>query len=109
MSVRVQQIFPTKCPVGTFSPTMGNTNRSACLACTAGWYCPIEAMNSTDGYPCDQGYFCPLGGTPVFLDAICQWRQIFERNVSFLCFEMLVTWFFCRIYSSEAACVFLPK
>jgi hypothetical protein len=55
------QVYPTKCPVGTFSPSVGNTNQSACLACTAGFYCPEQAMESTTGRECAAGYFCPTG------------------------------------------------
>jgi hypothetical protein len=55
------QVFPTKCPVGTFSPTSTNTNQSACLPCTAGWYCPVEGMYAIDDFKCAAGYFCPAG------------------------------------------------
>ena len=45
------------CPAGTY----GNaTDRSTCLSCPAGYYCP-EGTGHGDTYQCEKGYYCPVG------------------------------------------------
>lgn len=45
------------CPEGTY----GNaTDRSICLTCPKGYYCPAGTGDG-ESYPCTAGYYCPLG------------------------------------------------
>ena len=40
---------PTSCGTGTYSPSVGNTDISDCLNCTAGEYCGDNNMTVTSG------------------------------------------------------------
>lgn len=53
-------INPTACPIGTYSSDGAN----ACIACPVGYYCPYEAITSTDllaNFVCPQGVLCVNG------------------------------------------------
>ena len=55
-------ISPVRCPPGTFSPSLGNTNITDCLTCSLGYYCETSGLTyPTD--PCDEGYYCLTGST----------------------------------------------
>ncbi|EDO39339.1 predicted protein, partial [Nematostella vectensis] len=51
---------PSKCPIGSYSPSHGNRNVSDCVPCLAGQYCESEGLDTPTG-PCDKGYYCPNG------------------------------------------------
>ncbi|CAN0080879.1 unnamed protein product, partial [Laminaria digitata] len=53
-------VAPRGCQSGTYSPSTGNTNSSACLACEPGFMCP-NASTSTPTEPCPAGFYCPAG------------------------------------------------
>ena len=48
--------FP--CPPGTFNPVTGGHNRTACVACTPGFYCQGHGLSAPTG-PCAPGYYLP--------------------------------------------------
>ena len=54
------------CSEGTFQPSYGTTNESACLPCSGGYYCQGEGNSMPTSY-CDPGYYCPVGCT----DSVC--------------------------------------
>ncbi|XP_071505048.1 uncharacterized protein [Diadema antillarum] len=49
-----------QCPSGTFNNQTMSQNASACISCTAGYYCPSPALTWPVG-ECDGGYYCPGG------------------------------------------------
>ena len=52
---------PIACPAGTYNPSTGGQNITACIDCSVGKYCPSEGMDS-DGLQCDPGGFtCRVG------------------------------------------------
>jgi hypothetical protein len=51
----------TPCPAGTFNPSLGGANHSACLQCPPGYYCPM-GTSSYSGNACPTGHYC-LAGT----------------------------------------------
>lgn len=64
--------MPDPCPRGTYQPHTGMTNISDCIACAAGFYCPLLNMTSTTAFPCDPGHYCLPGmdvGSPE--DSVC--------------------------------------
>jgi hypothetical protein len=60
----------TRCPVGTFANTSGNTQLSDCMACTPGFTCPNTGTVSPSR-PCDAGYACPGGIAVVSASEVC--------------------------------------
>jgi len=57
----------TKCPAGTYMPSMG---ASACLPCPAGYYCDVEGLFDISAKLCTEGYICMVGSksaTPAAL------------------------------------------
>lgn len=46
----------TPCTDGTYNPERGSNSASACLACTAGYYCPIGSHRM---HKCPSGKYCP--------------------------------------------------
>ena len=57
-------VAPRGCPSGTYSPSTGNTNVSACLPCEPGFMCP-NASTADPTEPCPAGFFCPAGNFVV--------------------------------------------
>ncbi|EKX43721.1 hypothetical protein GUITHDRAFT_110175 [Guillardia theta CCMP2712] len=60
-------VYPIPCPKGTFRPYLKGQANSSCLACTPGFYCPVQGLSNVSGYPCSGGFYCPGGqstGTP---------------------------------------------
>lgn len=51
---------PIKCPIGTFSNSLQNSNKSDCRPCTEGKYCETQGLLRPTG-DCDRGYYCPPG------------------------------------------------
>eukprot|EP00767_Chilomastix_cuspidata_P000870 gnl/Chilomastix_cuspidata/1248.p1 GENE.gnl/Chilomastix_cuspidata/1248~~gnl/Chilomastix_cuspidata/1248.p1 ORF type:complete len:6697 (-),score=752.02 gnl/Chilomastix_cuspidata/1248:22-17397(-) len=49
--------YPIPCPPGTYNPSTGSFDVSACLPCPAGKSCPQHGMSSTND--CTAGHFCP--------------------------------------------------
>ena len=49
------------CPVGSYFPNTGLTEKSDCLNCTAGFYCDTEGLNQTSAKQCKKGYYCETG------------------------------------------------
>ena len=60
ISVPIGSHTPTRCPPGTFSPQIGNTNISDCLSCLPGSFCFSNGLSAVSG-PCDAGYYCSRG------------------------------------------------
>ncbi|CUE73353.1 membrane-associated protein, putative [Bodo saltans] len=54
------------CPPGSYNPTNGSSNITACLSCTPGRYCTGWGNYQVTGL-CAAGYYCPTGCT----DAQC--------------------------------------
>ncbi|OAF64997.1 hypothetical protein A3Q56_07287, partial [Intoshia linei] len=50
----------SKCPIGTFLPTTGNTQLSNCKSCPSGKYCATTGLSAVTGN-CKEGYYCPTG------------------------------------------------
>ena len=51
---------PQNCPPGTYNPTAGGRDLSACVLCLPGVYCSGEAKATETG-GCMAGYYCPPG------------------------------------------------
>ena len=51
------------CPVGTYNPIMGASNKSYCLKTPAGYYNDQEASIDYKNNICEKGYYCPEGST----------------------------------------------
>ena len=51
---------PTRCPIGTFSGSLGLTKVKECLLCTTGMICPLTGT-TVPSIPCEMGFFCPAG------------------------------------------------
>ena len=51
---------PMPCPNGTFNEHTGMKQVSDCQACTEGYYCIPEGLETPAG-PCPGGYYCPTG------------------------------------------------
>lgn len=64
-------VTPVACPSGKYSGSTGNTNSTACLACTPGFICP-NASTEAPTEPCPAGFYCPAGACPwlVVLDSM---------------------------------------
>lgn len=45
------------CPLGTFNPATGQSSSSACLPCTAGFYCQTQGLAGPTGN-CSAGKIC---------------------------------------------------
>lgn len=54
--------YPIACEPGEFSDSFANANKSNCLPCTAGMYCPYYGMDLPAGL-CHVGWYCPEGMT----------------------------------------------
>lgn len=54
-------IGATPCPPGTWSDVSGATNKTTCLICPAGYWCPNEATSNPTINPCPIGHYCPRG------------------------------------------------
>lgn len=54
---------PAACPPGTMNPTFGGNSSAACVACTAGYFCPNSTTDGVDVLPreCSAGFYCPGG------------------------------------------------
>ena len=52
-------VTPTKCPIGTYSNGIGNTNINDCLPCDPGYYCATQGLSLPTGL-CDPGYVCDV-------------------------------------------------
>ncbi|XP_028816958.1 zonadhesin [Denticeps clupeoides] len=50
------------CPVGTYSPQTGLSERSQCIECDGGSYCALPNATSVTGL-CVHGYYCLRGST----------------------------------------------
>jgi len=54
----------SKCPVGTYNPSLGASSQTDCKKCPAGFVCTTEAKTSlvtlTD-FVCSAGFYCPAG------------------------------------------------
>lgn len=56
------------CPAGTYGTVAGQSiSTSACTACGAGYYCPLQGM--TLQLPCPKGAYCPASSTDATLCA----------------------------------------
>ena len=55
-------LYPTPCPVGTYSPSYGLSNTSQCLSCLPGYYCSTPGLETPQGL-CLAGYYCNGGNT----------------------------------------------
>ena len=107
---------PIPCPVGTFSNDTGLSDVSDCLPCTPGMYCASlnltaptgnchegyvcignatapNPTESTTGYPCIAGYYCPEGtSTPLLClpgtyNPLTAQGECFECPEGFYCLE----------------------
>ncbi|CCI46527.1 unnamed protein product [Albugo candida] len=54
--------FPTACPAGTISDSMGLQKEDQCNVCPAGKYCQQSGQTNITG-ECMEGYYCPPGAT----------------------------------------------
>ena len=52
--------YPVPCPNGTFNEEYGLKQVSECQACTPGYYCVPEGLETPAG-DCPGGHYCPLG------------------------------------------------
>ncbi|KAJ9462458.1 Cytadherence high molecular weight protein 2, partial [Diplonema papillatum] len=51
---------PIQCLAGTFNPSTGGQNISACSPCTGGFYCQGSGLSAVTA-ECSAGYYCPTG------------------------------------------------
>jgi hypothetical protein len=59
-------ITPTPCPIGTYGPSQGATDVTACIACPPGVFCSttgLVAVPSTTTNNCAAGYYCDPAST----------------------------------------------
>jgi len=73
---------PTPCPLGYYNP---HNNRSSCLPCEAGSYCPEMNMSSLTGFECPAGSYCAEG---VKINELCPagtYSNVTSRNSSAAC------------------------
>lgn len=52
-------VDPISCPVGKYNPSSGQVDSSACVACTAGYYC--LGNTATPSLTCKAGFYCTGG------------------------------------------------
>lgn len=53
-------VAPRPCLSGTYTPSVGNTNITACLPCEPGFMCP-DSGTTTPVETCPAGFYCPAG------------------------------------------------
>jgi hypothetical protein len=58
-----------QCPPGKFSPSLGNSNASACMPCTPGMYCNAAGLSAPTGV-CGGGYYCIAGASAAAPDGL---------------------------------------
>ena len=54
-------VFPTACPIGTYSDKEKLTSKSDCRPCPQGKYCDQPALTKKGSGDCDDGFYCFSG------------------------------------------------
>lgn len=60
----LKTVTPLDCAIGTYMPFKGTKYKSQCFPCQEGYECKTLALTTVVDQ-CEQGYYCPAGGTKI--------------------------------------------